>query len=68
LEDELFAQLDEKVYAPTATGPEYELVRYSSGSTSDPKRWDRNWNRSFELAAAEPVGGVLLLHGMSDSP
>ena len=68
LEDELFDQLDEKVYAPTATGPEYELVRYSSGSASDPKRWDRNWNRSFELASAEPVGGVLLLHGMSDSP
>ena len=68
LEDELFAQLDEKVYAPTATGPGYELVRYSSGSASDPKRWDRNWNRSFELASVEPVGGVLLLHGMSDSP
>ncbi len=68
LEDELFAQLDEKVYAQTATGPEYELVRYSSGSASDPKRWDRNWNRSFELTSAESVGGVLLLHGMSDSP
>ena len=68
LEDELFAQLDEKVHAQTDTGPEHELVRYSSGSASDPKRWDRNWNRSFELASAEPVGGVLLLHGMSDSP
>jgi len=68
LEDELFAQLDEKVHAQTDTGPDHELVRYSSGSASDPKRWDRNWNRSFELASAEPVGGVLLLHGMSDSP
>jgi alpha-beta hydrolase superfamily lysophospholipase len=68
LEDELFAQLDQKVYAHTDTGPEYELVRYSSGSASDPQRWHRNWNRSFELASAEPVGGVLLLHGMSDSP
>ena len=68
LEDELFAELGQLIYAPTGTGPEYELVRYSSGSASDPKRWNRNWNRSFELASTEPVGGVLLLHGMSDSP
>ncbi len=27
-----------------------------------------NWNRSFELTADTPAGGVLLLHGMSDSP
>ncbi len=68
LEEELFNQLDEKVYAPTETGSENDLVRYSSGSRSDPQRWDRNWNRSFELPAAEPAGGVILLHGMSDSP
>ena len=27
-----------------------------------------NWNRSFELETAASRGGVLLLHGMSDSP
>lgn len=68
LEEELFAQLEEKVYAHVETGSDNELVRYSAGSRSDPQRWDRNWNRSFELPAAEPAGGVLLLHGMSDSP
>jgi alpha-beta hydrolase superfamily lysophospholipase len=68
LEDELFQQLDEKVYARVETGPEYALARYSSGSAADPHLRNPNWNRSFEMSAEEPVGGVLLLHGMSDSP
>jgi len=68
LEDELFQQLDEKVYAHVETGPEYALARYSSGSVADPHLRSPNWNRSFEMPADEPVGGVLLLHGMSDSP
>ena len=68
LEHELFAQLEEYVYARTATGPAYTLVRYSTGSAADPQRWKPNWNRSFELPATAPSGGVLLLHGMSDGP
>ena len=68
LEQRLFRQLDEKVYAQSATGPDYALERYSPGSTADPKRRQPNWNRSFELPAESPLGGVLLLHGMSDSP
>jgi alpha-beta hydrolase superfamily lysophospholipase len=68
LEDRLFAQLEEEVYARTETGPEYALVRYSSGSAADPQKREPNWNRSFELPAKTVAGGVLLLHGMSDSP
>ena len=68
LEGRLFAQLEEKVYARTETGPEYALVRYSTGSAADPQNRRPNWNRSFEFSADNPVGGVLLLHGMSDSP
>jgi alpha-beta hydrolase superfamily lysophospholipase len=68
LEDELFAQLEAEVYAHTGTGPEYALVRYSAGSAADPRQRKPNWNRSFEFSADAPAGGVLLLHGMSDSP
>jgi len=68
LEDRLFAELDEKVVAATPTGPAYALVRYSRGSAADPEKQDANWNRSFELPVEAPAGGVLLLHGMSDSP
>jgi alpha-beta hydrolase superfamily lysophospholipase len=68
LEDRLFTQLEEEVYAHTATGPAYKIVRYSAGSAADPQHQKPNWNRSFELPVGTPRGGVLLLHGMSDSP
>jgi len=68
LEDRLFAQMEEKVYARTETGPAHKLERYSKGSAADPQGRQPNWNHSFELTADAPVGGVLLLHGMSDSP
>ncbi len=68
LEDRLWQQLDELVISGQPTGPDQQTNRYSRGSLSDPERWPRNWNRSFELPAAEPRAGVLLLHGMSDSP
>ena len=68
LEDRLFAELRDEVYAEVGTGPEYVLVRYSTGSAADPEQFEQDYNRSFELAGDVPRGGVLLLHGMSDSP
>ena len=68
LEERLFAQLDEKVYANTETGTQHALERYSTGSAADFRERKPDWNRSFELPAKSPAGGVLLLHGMSDSP
>ena len=68
LEERLFAQLDQEIYARTETGPAFELARYSAGSAADPRRRTPDFNRSFELPADAPAGGVLLLHGMSDSP
>jgi alpha-beta hydrolase superfamily lysophospholipase len=68
LEDELFNQLEQQVYAGVPTGPEFELERYSAGSAADPQHREPNWNRSFELGTESPTGAVLLLHGMSDSP
>ena len=68
LEDRLFRQLDEKVYAEVGTDRRFQLNRYSRGSLSDPGIWPVNWNRSFVLANDRPEAGVLLLHGLSDSP
>lgn len=68
LEARLFQELEDKVYANTPTGPDQILNRFSSGSASDPRDRDPNWNHSFELVPEQPVGGVLLLHGMSDGP
>jgi len=68
LENRLFAQLDELVYAEVPRGNRNAVNRYSRGSLSDPGRWPVNWNRSFELRNDDPTAGVLLLHGLSDSP
>ena len=68
LEQRLFRQQDEIIYAQTETGPEEALNRYSPGSNADPRKYEINPNRSFELVTDNPRGGVLLLHGMSDSP
>jgi len=68
LEEGLFAQLDEQVYAKIPADERRSINRYNRGSQSDPTSRLPNWNRSFELPAESPEAGVLLLHGMSDSP
>ena len=68
LEDRLFKQLDELVYAKIEPEQKGVINRYNRGSLSDPERWPRNWNRSYELPVKSPRAAVLLLHGMSDSP
>ena len=68
LEQRLFEQLGELVYAKIPAPKRTQINRYHRGSLSDPQRWERNWNRSFELPSDSPGATVLLLHGMSDSP
>jgi len=68
LEDRLFAQLNDEVYARIRPEERHLINRYHRGSLSDPARWPTDWNRSFERSPPKPRAGVLLLHGMSDSP
>jgi alpha-beta hydrolase superfamily lysophospholipase len=68
IEEKLFAQLDERVYAKIKPEEQTIINRYHRGSLADPDKWSTNWNRTFEFATESPKAGVLLLHGMSDSP
>jgi len=68
LEDALFQELRDKVYLVPGSAVAQQFNRYSAGSLSDPQVHGERWNRSFELPAESPRGGVLMLHGMSDSP
>ncbi len=68
LEARLFAQLEARINGRVGSGPDFALVRYSAGSAADPLSRAPNWNRSFEYPAETPAGGVLLLHGLTDSP
>ena len=66
----IFDELDELIDVEWAGATESLLSRYRAGSPTDPRAvLDRNWNRTFVLAPeGDPVGGVLLVHGLSDSP
>jgi len=68
LETRLFAQLEKRVRARIEPEDQRRINRFHRGSLSDPGRWTPNWNRTFEFTADMPRAGVLLLHGMSDSP
>ena len=68
LEDRLFSQLNDQVLEHIKPGDQRLINRYQRGSLSDPGQWPQNWNRTFELPTGKPKAGVLLLHGMSDSP
>ncbi|MEA3411317.1 MAG: alpha/beta hydrolase [Pseudomonadota bacterium] len=64
----MFEQLDKQVYQQIDNADQTLVNRYHRGSRMDPTSYPQNWNRTFELIPEHPVGGVLLLHGLSDSP
>jgi alpha-beta hydrolase superfamily lysophospholipase len=68
LEERLFAQLQQAVYGEVEPDVMRALNRYHRGGLANPALWKTNWNRSFQLSHEAPSAGVLLLHGMSDSP
>ena len=68
LEKRLFAKLETEVYQKTGPADALSINRYQHGSRMDPTAMKPDWNRTFELAHENPQAGILLLHGMSDSP
>jgi len=68
LESRVFSQLQEQIIERVGETEQSRINRYNRGSLSDPDRWSPNWNHTFELDRETPRFGVLLLHGMSDSP
>jgi alpha-beta hydrolase superfamily lysophospholipase len=68
LEGRLIEELQTKVIAQVPPANRKLFSRYSDTSPINPQNLPRNWNRSFQLSVDEPRGGILLLHGASDSP
>lgn len=67
-EEQLFRELEEKVYERVEPTADLTFSRYRAGGPQDPARGERNWNRTFELVPESIQGGALLLHGLTDSP
>ena len=68
LEDRLFAELEREVYERVAPADRGAINRYSSGSRADPAARPENANRTVEMDSPAPVAGVILIHGLTDSP
>jgi alpha-beta hydrolase superfamily lysophospholipase len=68
LEQRLFAELERAVIDRYQPSYPSELNRYVPDSISSPRRFERDYNRSFELVPAAPRGAAVLLHGLTDSP
>ncbi len=59
----------DELQAHLAANPTPGRYRYQAGSTLGARGGATDWNRSQVLMPAGPVrGGVLMLHGLSDSP
>ncbi len=68
-EARVFTELGKFIDGPWVEHQPGAYSRYHVDSVCNPDTVvDRNWNRSHVLEANDPVGGVLLIHGLSDSP
>jgi alpha-beta hydrolase superfamily lysophospholipase len=68
METRLFAELDERVYGVVDPREKSLINRYWAGSHADPRTSKPDWSRTMVLPVANPRGGALLVHGLSDSP
>jgi len=68
LEERVFQELDTSIYKNIEPEKQFLLSRYTSASPVNPERFSSNWNRTFELSPSNVKGGVLMLHGLTDSP
>ncbi len=68
LEQRVFDELERRVHGLVATAGRSTLNRFEPSTPAFPGAQPRNWNRSYQLAPEGPAGGILLLHGLTDSP
>ena len=67
-EDALFKELKEQVDSRVEATEATLFSRYRTAGVQDPETRQPDWNRTFELVPDHIRGGVLLLHGLTDSP
>jgi len=68
LEDRLFAELRTRVLDDPAMADSYTIGRFNPKSVPARLALETPYNRSFELVPERIRGGVLLVHGLTDSP
>ena len=68
-EDEIMASVRANVSQKLPPGERVPINRYFEASPVNPAHFARDWNRSYVMEPdGKPVGVVVLLHGLTDSP
>lgn len=68
-EDRIFASLRTEVSQKLDPDARVPINRYFEGSPVYPAHLEHDWNRSYVLEPdGKPLGAVVLLHGLTDSP
>jgi len=68
-EERIFASVRTNITDQLGSNLAFATSRYYQGSPLYPGRFQTDWNRSYVLEpAGKPVGAVVLLHGLTDSP
>ncbi|MGI9335323.1 MAG: alpha/beta hydrolase [Gammaproteobacteria bacterium] len=68
LESRLMAEMSSLFDNSLPPAQQHAANRYYKGAPAHPDAWPSNWNLSYERIPESPRGGVVLLHGASDSP
>jgi alpha-beta hydrolase superfamily lysophospholipase len=69
MEDVLFAEMQRRAVVAEPDNARERLNRYAVEGAVNPLRFAKNWNRTYEMIPdGEIRGGVLLMHGLTDSP
>lgn len=68
-EERLFQQMESYQVNAGPDSPYSRYLRYARGGPNTSAAFDQDFNRTWEkLPSGKPVGVVLLVHGLSDSP
>jgi len=71
VEERVFEELEERICSVVPPADEVAYNRFYPGGSDYPAGRPINWNRSYEMTPDDPLapaGGILLLHGLTDSP
>jgi alpha-beta hydrolase superfamily lysophospholipase len=68
IEAAVFAEMDHAIHTRVRAEDSFPLCRYERNGRNNPVDFPTNWNRTYELQPDKIRGGVLLLHGLTDSP
>ena len=68
LELALLGEVSQRLDRELEPADQQRINRFSTNSPAHPENLQTNWNLSYRRLAPNPRGGVLLLHGASDSP